>query len=117
MSFRETLARHLEAIQRRDLDALAATVSPDELVLVTADGKLKRTAREFLDAHREWFAMKGWTLEATVETVYETAGLAVAVLRLLYNEPGVNQASLLTLVFEKRGDRWLMVLDQNTPTK
>lgn len=31
--------------------------------------------------------------------------------------PGVRQESLLTLVFEKRGDKWLMVLDQNTPSK
>jgi hypothetical protein len=77
LSFRDTLAQHLGAIRSRDLDALAATVAPDELVLITAEGRLKRSAREFLEAHRAWFEMKG----------------------------------------EKRGDRWLMVLDQNTPTR
>ena len=89
----------------------------DDLLLVTSDGRLKRGAAEFLDAHREWFAMKGWTLEASIETIQETPAMGVAVLRLLYTEPGVSQASLLTLVFAKRGDRWLMVLDQNTPTR
>ena len=117
LSFRDTLAQHLQAIRDRDLDALAATVAPDDLVLVTAEGRLKRSAREFLDAHRDWFAMKGWTLEASVETIQETPAMGVAVLRLLYSEPGVSQASLLTLIFEKRGDRWLLVLDQNTPTR
>ena len=117
LSFRDTLAQHLEAIRSRDLDALAATVAPGELVLITAEGRLKRSARDFLDAHREWFEMKGWTLEASIETIQETPTMGVAVLRLLYSEPGVSQASLLTLIFEKRGDRWLMVLDQNTPTR
>ena len=116
LSWRHALERHLDAIQRRDLHALSETIA-DDLLLITSDGRLKRTAREFLDAHREWFEMKGWTLEASVETIQETATMGVAVLRLLYTEPGVSQASLLTLIFEKRGDRWLMVLDQNTPTR
>jgi hypothetical protein len=45
------------------------------------------------------------------------AALSFRLLRLLYEEPGVRQESLLTLVFEKRGEKWLMVLDQNTPSK
>ena len=117
LSFRRTLARHLDAIQRRDLAALAETVAPDALLLITSDGKLKRSAAEFLEVHRGWFAMKNWTLKATEEAIHETAGTGIAVLRLLYEEPGVRQESLLTLVFEKRGDNWLMVLDQNTPSK
>ena len=117
LSFRETLARHLDAIQRRDLAALADTVAPDALVLISADGKLKRSAAEFLEAHRGWFAMENWTLDVTEEVVEEAAGTGIAVLRLLYQEPGVRQESLLTLVFRQRGERWLMVLDQNTPSK
>ncbi len=117
LSFRRTLERHLDAIQRRDLAALAETVAPDALLLITSDGRLKRSAAEFLEAHRGWFAMKNWTLEASEQAIHETAGTGIAVLRLVYEEPGVRQESLLTLVFEKRGDKWLMVLDQNTPSK
>jgi hypothetical protein len=48
--------------------------------------------------------------------------MAAAVLHLLYCEdapgkPALRQQSHLTLVFEKRDGRWLMVLDQNTPMK
>lgn len=116
LSWRQALERHLDAIQRRDLPALAETIAHD-LLLITSEGRLKRGAPEFLEAHRAWFEMKGWTLDASIETVQETPAMGVAVLRLLYTEPGVSQASLLTLIFEKRGDRWLMVLDQNTPTR
>jgi uncharacterized protein (TIGR02246 family) len=117
-SFRETLARHLRAIQQRDLAELAATVAPETLVLVMADGKLVRTRREFLEAHRSWFAMPHWTLDTQEVASFEGADLAVAVLRLDYREPpNVRSESYLTLVFERREGTWLMVQDQNTPIK
>jgi len=79
LSWRHALERHLDAIQRRDLQALSETVA-DDLLLITSDGRLKRSAREFLEAHREWFETKGWTLEASVETIQETPAMGVAVL-------------------------------------
>jgi uncharacterized protein (TIGR02246 family) len=118
MSFRDTLARHLRAIKERDLEALAATVAPEELVLIMADGKLARSTREFLEAHRGWFAMPDWTLDTREVAIFEAQDLAVAVLRLDYREPpNVRSESYLTLVFERRAGTWLMVQDQNTPIK
>ena len=118
MSFREALARHLRAIQERDLAALAATVAPERLVLIMADGKLVRTTREFMEAHRGWFAMPGWTLGAQEVASFESEDLAVAVLRLDYREPPNGRSeSYLTLVFERRDGTWLMVEDQNTPIR
>ena len=116
MSFRETLGRHLLAIETRDLETLAATVA-DPLILVMADGKLKRSKAEFVDAHRGWFALKNWTLAAKPVEIYENAGLGVAVLQLDYREDGRRSESYLTLVFENRGGEWLMVQDQNTPIR
>jgi ketosteroid isomerase-like protein len=117
MDFRETLGRHLLAIETRDLDTLAATVA-DPLILITADGQLKRSRSEFVDAHRGWFAMKNWTLQAKPIEIYEGGSIGVAVLHLDYREDGKQQSlSYLTLVFEKRNGEWLMVQDQNTPIK
>ena len=116
MNFREALGRHLLAIEERDLEALAATVA-DPLILIMADGKLKRTKAEFVEAHRGWFAMKNWTLSAKPVEIYENAGLGVAVLHLDYREDGKRSESYLTLVFEHRGSAWLMVQDQNTPVR
>jgi hypothetical protein len=98
MNFRETLGRHLLAIETRDLE-------------------LKRTKGDFMEAHRAWFAMQGWTLAAKPVEIYEGGSLGVAVLHLDYREGGKSRASYLTLVFERQGDAWLMVQDQNTPIK
>jgi ketosteroid isomerase-like protein len=116
MSFRETLGRHLLAIEKRDLETLAATVA-DPLILVMADGKLKRSKAEFVEAHRGWFAMNNWTLSAKPVEIYENASLGVALLHLDYREDARRSESYLTLVFENRGGEWLMVQDQNTPIR
>jgi ketosteroid isomerase-like protein len=117
LSFRETLQRHLEAIQARDLPALADTVAESVLILITAEGKLLRSAEEFLAAHRAWFAIEGWQLFVTPVEITEGADMGYAVLHLLYCENEVRQQSHLTLVFGRRNGKWLMVLDQNTPLK
>jgi len=121
-AFREALGRHLLAIEERDLEALAATVAPDGLLLIMSDGRLVRSTEEFLAAHRGWFAMKHWRLEVKPVHIYETAQLGVALLHLEYRDtppgqPPTRQESLLTLIFENRNGRWLMVQDQNTPVK
>jgi len=114
MNFRETLGRHLLAIETRDLETLAATVG-DPLILITADGGLKRSKAEFVEAHRGWFAMRNWTLAAKPVEIYENGGLGVAVMHLDYREDAKRSESYLTLVFEHRDGEWLMVQDQNTP--
>jgi ketosteroid isomerase-like protein len=114
MNFRETLGRHLLAMETRDLDTLVATVA-DNVILITAHGKLKRTKGDFVEAHRAWFAAKNWTLAAKPVEIYEGGSLGVAVLHLDYRESGRSRASYLTLVFERQGDEWLMVQNQNPP--
>jgi uncharacterized protein (TIGR02246 family) len=121
-AFREALGRHLLAIEDRDLETLADTVSPDGVLLVMSDGKLVRSTEEFIEAHRGWFAMKHWRLEVKPVHLYETPQLGVAVLHLEYREsppgqPPTRQESILSLIFENRGGKWLMVQDQNTPIK
>lgn len=115
LSFRETLQRHLEAIQNRDLRALADTVAESVLVLITAEGRLLRSAQQFLDAHRAWFALENWKLFVTPVEITEGPDMGYAVVHLLYCENELRQQSHLTLVFARRDDRWQMVLDQNTP--
>ena len=121
-SFRETLGRHLLAIEERDLDALADTVDDDEILLVMSDGKLVRSKKEFLEAHRGWFAMKNWRLEVKPVQIIDGPALGVALFQLEYREtppgkPPTRQESMLTLVFQQRNGKWVMVLDQNTPTR
>jgi hypothetical protein len=64
----------------------------------------------------------GWRLETTPVRVYERPQMGVAVLHLVYREtpryrPPLREESYLTLVFQERGGKWLMVQDQSTPIK
>jgi uncharacterized protein (TIGR02246 family) len=124
MTFRETLDAHLDAIARRDPDALMATLPPPDspIVLIGSDGSLARSVEAFERMHRDWFASASWALSAEAVEVVESADLGVAVLRLDYRDdpadgPPVRQASYLTLVFARRDGRWAMILDQNTPIR
>jgi ketosteroid isomerase-like protein len=121
VTFRETLDKHLRAIQDRDLTALAAALPADELTLITSDGRLVGPVAEFLARHRGWFAMTNWTLGWTAVRTEETAEMGFAVLELDYREtppdrPPLRQRSYLTLVFRRQDGGWVMVLDQNTPS-
>lgn len=122
MTFRETLQKHLQAIQSRDLPALAETLPKERLTLIQSNGQLVETVREFLELHRGWFAVPTWALEVRPVNVLETPDLGVAVLHLTYTDtpacrPPIHETSFLTLLFARRGDRWEMIHDQNTPIK
>jgi ketosteroid isomerase-like protein len=122
MTFRETLDRHLRAIQERDLSALIDTLPSDELILIMADGRLVRGTDEFLKLHAAWFAEASWSLHTNIISLDESPTVGVAVLRLDYRDepPGkqhVYESSYLTLIFALREGRWVMTHGQNTPIR
>jgi ketosteroid isomerase-like protein len=123
MTFREALDKHVSAIQRRDLQALAETLPQEDLVLIRSDGRLVRSVSEFVDLHRVWFASRSWTLGARLECVHETPDMGVAVLHLDYRDAPaggqpLHETRYLSLVFRKLPDgRWVLVQDQSTPIK
>ncbi|MFO0590021.1 MAG: SgcJ/EcaC family oxidoreductase [Polyangiaceae bacterium] len=121
-TFQATLEKHLLAIQNRDLVALADTVSLEQIVLITAEGRLVTSSQEFLAMHRDWFEGGDWTMDIVPVRVFEGPDVGVAILRLDYREEKADeeprrQESFLTLTFEKHDDRWEMVHDQNTPVR
>ncbi len=120
-AFRDALEQHLDAIRGRDLEALAATLS-DDLVLVQSSGKVVRGTREFLALHRDWFHSDRWRIETSLVEVFEAGDQALAVLNLTYHEPRdgappVREESVLSLGFTRRDGRWRMIFDQNTPRR
>jgi ketosteroid isomerase-like protein len=122
MTFRETLDKHLRAIQGRNLPALVETLPAEHLTLIMADGRLVKTVREFVELHRGWFEMTTWKLQATPVQVYETPDMGVAVLHIDYQDQApdgtrIHETSYLTLIFARHDGRWVMVQDQNTPIK
>ncbi len=117
MALEDDLERHLTSIQARDLGALAETVHPDDVVLVSADGEIHLGREAFLAMHRDWFASSSWTLDADVIHLREGTDLATVLLDLRYRDGDIDDRSVLSLVFRNDGERWLMVQDQNTPLR
>ena len=82
-----------------------------------ADGRMVRSVREFVELHRDWFASSTWKLDAEPVHTIETPDLGIAVLYLNYRDTPedahpIHESSLLTLVFARRGQRWVMAQDQ-----
>ncbi len=117
MSLEEDVDRHLAAIRARDLETLADTVHPEDVVLVSSTGTVSLGREAFLDVHREWFASTTWTLEPDLIHLREGTDLATVLLSLRYRDGDTDESSVLSLVFRNDGDRWLMVQDQNTPVR
>jgi ketosteroid isomerase-like protein len=123
MTFAQTIEKHLGAIRDRNLPALLETLPEQEdILLIMSDGRIVRSVRDFAELHRDWFASATWSLDAEPVHTIETPDLGIAVLCLDYRDtprdaPPIRENSLLTLVFARRGQHWVMVHDQNTPIR
>ncbi len=120
--FEDALAEHLAAIHSRDFDRLARTVSPRELVLVTAQGEVSTDPARFLALHRDWFASTTWLLDARRLHAYVASDVATCLLELDYRDRRddgtvIRERSILHLVFQRQDGTWLLVQDQNTPCR
>lgn len=120
MSFQQTLERHLQAVQDRDLDAFLSTVAQDgSLTMILPNGSLLDDYAEIVELHEEWFADPEWQLTTELVTEHETSAMGVALLLVTYQD--VDEAGepiqfqyFLSLTFAKRAEEWLLIHDQNT---
>lgn len=119
-SLEDGLARHLSAISRRDIDAFAATIASDPVVLVTATGEVSAEREHLLELHRDWFSSTTWSIETRTLHCRDHGDVGSCVLELDYRDTDddgqlIHEVSVLSLLFELRDGRWLMTQDQNTP--
>ncbi len=120
MSFQQTLERHLQAVQDRDLDAFLSTVAQDgSLTMILPNGSLLDDYAEIVELHEEWFADPEWQLTTELVTEHETSAMGVALLLVTYQD--VDEAGepiqfqyFLSLTFAKHAEEWLLIHDQNT---
>ena len=120
MDFPAAVNAHLAAIGRRDLDGYLATVHPDA-TLIMPDGRLLTGRDEIAAMHREWFGDPDWSWELDLRHTATAGGAGVAIFAADYHDlDGKGQpyelSYLLTLVFVRAGDAWLLLHDQNTPS-
>ena len=118
MDFTDAVNEQLAAIGRRDLDGYLATVH-DDVTLIMPNGRFVNGRAAVADLHREWLADPDWSWEADLQHSVTAGETGVAIFAVDYHDLDgdgrrYDLSYLLTLVFVRAGDRWLMVHDQNT---
>ena len=78
-TLRQTLDRHLAAINARDLDALMATVTVHpELTTILPNGAVLETREQYRQLHVEWFAGTDWRMVFEVQDVADFGDMGIA---------------------------------------
>ena len=120
MTFTQTLTHHLEAIQNRDLNTFASTLSnSDDLTIILPNGSMIQGFDAVVDFHRNWFADDDWSMNLELVKQWQTSDMGTAIYKVAYHDldpdgTPYQLAYLLTLIFANEGDEWRLVHDQNT---
>ena len=122
-SFSETLAIHLHAIQKRDLQAFISTITTDDnIILIYPNGTCIEGRAAYLKEMEDWFADPNWRLTYSIRKVNESKEMATALLLFSYDEespgkPARHLDHFLFLVFQNQSGEWRLIHDQNTVTR
>lgn len=118
MEFTTALHHHLAAIHARDLDGYMRTVHKEATVILP-NGKVITGFDEIHAFHRDWFGDPDWSMETETVRSLVVGDSAIAVLKVDYQD--LDQEGrpyrlnhLLSLIFARTGEEWLLVHDQNT---
>ncbi len=117
LKFTQTLQNHLDAVSNKDLKSLQSTLSPDgAMILILPGSETTTTVTEFMDYHKEWFAVPDWTFET--EILYTDIGdhFGMAITEIVYREPnrdGVPYFNRMTVSYDlkKIDGNWYIVKD------
>jgi uncharacterized protein (TIGR02246 family) len=117
-TFDEAVVAHLDAVARRDLPAYLDTVH-DEASVVLPNGTAISGRHAVAAFHKEWFDDPDWRMELTALRSYTVGETGVALHHVEYHDVDgsgtpYRKTYVLSLVFARQGDRWLLVHDQNT---
>ncbi len=86
-AFKTALKIHLDAISARDLETLEATLSPQgDMHLILPQINITTTAKEFMDFHRDWFEIPGWTMENKIVHTNVGQTMGIGIVEALYKE-------------------------------
>lgn len=116
-SFEATVSRHLDAIAGRDLDALLATVTEtDDLLVIFPDGSTLAGREAYRAMHTEWFADTTWAMAFERIATVQRGETGTALVRWTMTDetPRSGRQAWLALTFRLEGGAWRLVLDQNT---
>ncbi|MBC5798533.1 MAG: nuclear transport factor 2 family protein [Candidatus Eremiobacteraeota bacterium] len=117
MEFQDGLRAHLAAIDARNIERFAATISrnPDARA-IAPDGTATVGYDAIVAAHRAWFASEArWTFDPHIVLMRASETLGFALCDVDYREGASQRRFLLSLLFTYDDGAWKLFYDQNTP--
>lgn len=120
-TFEQVLEKHIKALQEKNIDLFLETVPQNgEFSLILPNGKLIKTAEEFVEFNQDWFSDPDWKMQIELVRVVGGADLGFALLDVDYSDKNqhgepIHKTFYLHLVFRRHENgEWLLVHDQNT---
>lgn len=115
-----TMQAHLDAITNKDLVALEKTLSPEgKMQLILSDTEIIKQVSGFMDYHKEWFKMEGWTMESKILNYELGRDISMVIVESLYKEkerngkPYFNRLTV-SYVLQRTGSNWHIIKDHAT---
>lgn len=119
MNFTETLEKHLNALQEKNLGKFLETVCEDKITLIMPNGSLITDYENFYNLHKGWFADEDWNIEYKILDVTEMDEVGIVLLSIDYSDldekgDAIQMTYYLNLIFRCFDKEWLLIQDQNT---
>jgi hypothetical protein len=118
-SFRETLDRHLTAIQTSNAEQLSPTIA-ESVSMISPNGDKFDSKKVFMDFHKGWFTLKNWKWEGKILKTESSDSLGYALIEYDYTQNDslgnvqFKDKEYLVLIFKNSNEGWQLVHDQNT---
>lgn len=116
--FNTVLNKHLEAVPKKDLEAMKSTLTPNgDMQLILPNSEPTKTNAAFMQYHIDWFAAPiEWSFETKVlnTTIGKTVGMAIV--EIVYREPLRDgkpyfNRMIVSYDLEKIDNKWYFIKD------
>ena len=117
-----TIKKHFNSIQNRDLDKLLETIDKNSVTLILPNGKYSKTYAEYKKVNSEWFLDNDWKIEYEIIEKNVTEEMGIILTKITYFDKDENGKDysfqyFLNLIFKLNQNEWKLVFDQNTIIK
>ena len=119
--FTAAMRKHLDAVEHKNIEALQATMSPDnELYFMLDKRPLSTTSASFMDFHKAWFK-DTTSFTITFKILHTTVGdsVGIAITESMYREPNRDGKPYwnkmnVSYALKKVNGQWYVVKDHAT---
>jgi len=118
--FENAVQNHLKTIANRDLQGFSQYLHPDHhCIIILPNGNMIEGYEDIVSFHGDWFADTDWHMDTKVMDIFANDDMGYALLDVIYHDldefgKPYEMKYLLSLLFVKVDDNWILIRDQNT---